>query len=82
MCEKYELTIATSPWNKRWVKVDENIDKRPMFNSVMLKDEIHFWTIENNIEYEIFYDRKDQNLRWYLIFKNKADAMLFKLTWS
>ena len=82
MNEEYELTITTSPWDKRWIKVGDNIDKRPMFNSVMLKDEIHFWTIENNIEYEIFYSRKDQNLKWFLIFKNKADAMLFKLTWS
>ena len=45
-----------------------------------LNDEKHMWMKDNTIIYDLDcvgeYDRK-----WYILFENKKDAMLFKLIW-
>ena len=82
MKEEYFLPIVTSPWDKRWTKVDGNIHDRPRMTAVMLKDEIHFWTVENNMKYDLYYAIGKPFPRWFLIFENNEDAMLFKLTWG
>ena len=51
-----------------------------------LNNILHFWLIENNIEYSLKeVKRKDSADDTYyntvIIFENKVDAMLFKLTW-
>jgi hypothetical protein len=47
----------------------------------------HNWCIENNIWYDMEYIRDANSYdlhdhkKYFIIFKNKSDAMLFKLTW-
>jgi hypothetical protein len=46
----------------------------------------HNWCLENNIWYDLEYSHKDNiydmhdSPYYFIVFKDKADAMLFKLT--
>ena len=50
-----------------------------------LRNKYHSWCIDNNIWYDLEQDEyyQEQYLirKYYLIFKDKSDAILFKLTW-
>ena len=53
----------------------------------VLKAEIHQWFLDNNILYNLEYKDLGKAVGEYLerysvVFENKDDAMLFKLTWG
>jgi hypothetical protein len=48
----------------------------------ILKEKYLSWLIENNIEYNLKYTCSMEDEEYFFIlFENKDDAMLFKLTW-
>jgi len=47
------------------------------FTFRFLKDDIHEWLIENNIQYSIGWD----NSVWCIDIEDKSKMMLFKLIW-
>jgi hypothetical protein len=59
---------------------------------ITLKDRYHQWMVENGIKYNISYEvashrreflffKTPNKLKYFIIFENKNDAMLFKLAW-
>jgi hypothetical protein len=80
------LTMST---RRYWISDPRNKDDiDPELPSFFLKifnfyyqlnKEIHFWMVENNIEYEICHSLKHH---WYLNFKSKSDAVHFKIVWG
>ena len=81
MIERYRLYVCrdTAKAYQSWLSID-NIQNKPKCFGVGIKEEIHFWTIENNIKYSIEYDYISTK-KWYLEFENIDDLLLFKLTW-
>ena len=47
--------------------------------SYVFCDTVHQWFLDNNIDYELSYIDKEKTR---ISFKNKEDALLFKLTWG
>ena len=49
----------------------------------VLDNSIAAWMFENNIDYTLSYNRfADNPNRWIIFFKNKKDAVLYKLVWG
>ena len=65
----------------------KNSNNKPTFDVYSLSDDLHDWMIENNIIYRLYFSYGPKGLKyphqnnWYVVFDNKKDAMLFKLTW-
>ena len=84
----YKLEL---PYTANYFEVSEKNTYKPYISGIFSKtmkyvgliDKYHSWFIENNIWYDIerIQITKFEYDRSYLIFKNKADAALFKLTW-
>jgi hypothetical protein len=47
----------------------------------LLKEEYITWLQENNVDYNLKYEFIDGLEVFYILFKNKEHAMLFKLIW-
>ena len=48
----------------------------------ILMEEVHIWLVDNNIKYKLDREQEGEGDDYFfIIFENKSDAMLFKLTW-
>ena len=49
---------------------------------VMLPEQLHSWMLDNNIWYNLEREIIEKyKSKWYIIFENELDAVLFRLTW-
>jgi hypothetical protein len=71
-----------------YIDFERYTDDRPKVDDHSLSDEIHNWLIDNNIDYKLEYVSEPKGKKyphannWFIVFENKSQAMLFKLTWG
>ena len=64
------------------------VDDRPRVDDHSLSYEVHDWLVDNNIDYKLEYvcgpkgKKCPHHNNWFIVFENKSQAMLFKLTWG
>ena len=46
-----------------------------------LHKKVHKWLVENNIQYDIFFQNSNNSENCGIAFKDKKDAMIYKLRW-
>ena len=76
---RYDLLFSYVKPDNRPYEYDGDED---MSLYMFLSDRLHNWFTEHNISYEIFEEKIGLWSWCYILFKNKEDAILFKLTWS
>jgi hypothetical protein len=47
-----------------------------------LKEQVHKWFLDSNIPYTLRIKITAENIQVFIIFNNKENAMLFKLSWT
>ena len=51
-------------------------------STIKLRYDIRKWLTDENIEYKIVKMTGYEHYRWFVLFDNAQDAILFKLTWT
>jgi hypothetical protein len=88
----YKLKLPFSNGDSIMIDTDkDDLLDRPVMQCydknivIVLRLERHAWFLENNIQYELDYPAITEKIpnpyNYFIIFKNKEDAMRFKLTW-